>query len=101
MSVLIGPCVARFHAAEVCLALKFLHENGVLYRDMKLDDIMLASDGHVKLVDFGHCKKDMWHGSTTGTFCGNMEFMAPEVRMVLEWICTPYGEFRKETGSRR
>lgn len=40
---------------------------------------MLDREGHIKVVDFGLSKKDMWHGSTTNTFCGNAEFMAPEV----------------------
>ena len=76
---LFGAKRAQFYAAEVCLALKYFHENGVIYRDLKLDNIMLTLDGHIKVADYGLCKEDMWYGSTTSTFCGTPEFMAPEI----------------------
>ncbi|KZT11990.1 protein kinase C [Laetiporus sulphureus 93-53] len=70
---------AKFYASEVLLALEYFHANGIIYRDLKLDNILLTLDGHVKVADYGLCKEDMWFGSTTSTFCGTPEFMAPEI----------------------
>ncbi|KAL5501614.1 PKC1 [Sanghuangporus vaninii] len=70
---------AKFYASEVLLALEYFHQNGIIYRDLKLDNILLTLDGHVKVADYGLCKEDMWYGSTTSTFCGTPEFMAPEI----------------------
>ncbi|CAI2355732.1 unnamed protein product [Caenorhabditis sp. 36 PRJEB53466] len=70
---------ARFYLAEVLLAIQHLHSNGVIYRDLKPDNIMLDQSGHVKLTDFGLCKANLGHDELTDTFCGTIEYMAPEV----------------------
>lgn len=70
---------AKFYACEVLLALQYFHSKGIIYRDLKLDNILLTLDGHVKVADYGLCKEEMWYGKTTSTFCGTPEFMAPEV----------------------
>ncbi|KAK8865995.1 hypothetical protein IAR55_001146 [Kwoniella newhampshirensis] len=70
---------AKFYACEVLLALQYFHTKGIIYRDLKLDNILLTLDGHVKVADYGLCKEEMWYGKTTSTFCGTPEFMAPEI----------------------
>ncbi|CAO1626780.1 unnamed protein product [Sympodiomycopsis kandeliae] len=74
-----SPKRAKFYAAEVLLALEYFHKQGIIYRDLKLDNILLTLDGHIKVADYGLCKEEMWFGATTSTFCGTPEFMAPEI----------------------
>ncbi|KAJ3380926.1 Serine/threonine kinase [Lobulomyces angularis] len=70
---------AKFYACEVLLALSYFHKQNILYRDLKLDNILLTVDGHIKIADFGLCKENMKLDSKTSTFCGTPEFMAPEI----------------------
>uniref|UniRef100_G3PPJ4 Protein kinase N3 n=1 Tax=Gasterosteus aculeatus aculeatus TaxID=481459 RepID=G3PPJ4_GASAC len=69
----------RFYSACVLLGLEFLHLNKIIYRDLKLDNLLMDADGFIKITDFGLCKEGMGHGDRTSTFCGTPEFLAPEV----------------------
>lgn len=69
----------KFYLAELALALDHLHGLGVIYRDLKPENILLDEEGHIKITDFGLSKEAIDHDKRAYSFCGTIEYMAPEV----------------------
>lgn len=69
----------KFYLAELALALDHLHSLGVIYRDLKPENILLDEEGHIKITDFGLSKEAIDHDKRAYSFCGTIEYMAPEV----------------------
>jgi serine/threonine protein kinase len=67
---------ARIYTAEIALAIAHLHRFGIIYRDLKAENVLLDADGHIKLTDFGLAKAIP--GQAT-TFCGTHHYLAPEI----------------------
>ncbi|XP_020319710.2 ribosomal protein S6 kinase alpha-4-like isoform X5 [Oncorhynchus kisutch] len=70
----------RIYIGEIILALEHLHKLGIVYRDIKLENILLDSEGHLVLTDFGLSKEFLEEEKErTYSFCGTIEYMAPEI----------------------
>ncbi|GMH86655.1 hypothetical protein TrVE_jg10699 [Triparma verrucosa] len=70
---------ARFYASELLLALAHLHSHQIIYRDLKLENVLMDGQGHVALTDFGLSKQHVESSDAASTFCGTAEYIAPEL----------------------
>ncbi|GLD92645.1 hypothetical protein PINS_up001224 [Pythium insidiosum] len=70
---------ARFYLAQILLAIAHLHASNILYRDLKLENIVISADGNVACTDFGLSKQEMTDQERTSSFVGTCEYLAPEL----------------------
>lgn len=68
----------RFFISQILLALEHLHKHNIIYRDLKPENVLITSDGYIKITDFGLSKISDQHQETK-TICGTPEYLAPEI----------------------
>jgi len=68
----------RFYAAQLAMAIGYLHSKGIAHRDLKLENILVDQDGYIKIIDYGLAKM-LKESDTTNSFCGTPEYLAPEM----------------------
>ena len=73
------PAIAKIYTCEIILALEYLHKNGVIYRDLKPDNILISASGHLKLADFGLSKMYVDESYSSNSFVGTHAYLAPEI----------------------
>ncbi|ELP92770.1 hypothetical protein EIN_371920 [Entamoeba invadens IP1] len=81
----------QFYIAQIILAIECLHQLNVIYRDIKLENVLMCEDGYLKLTDFGLSKENVKSDDRSETFCGTPEYLSPEVVLaqpytnVIDW----------------
>lgn len=74
---------ARVLLGELALALRFIHSHNVVYRDLKLENILIDQNGHIKLTDFGLSKAYRDEMETTNSYCGTVEYMVKKLSVYM------------------
>lgn len=70
--------IVKFYAAQIAMAIGYLHEQGIAHRDLKLENILIDSDGYLKIIDYGLAKM-IGQEELSMSFCGTPEYLAPEM----------------------
>jgi len=81
----------KFYITEVLMALEHLHSQGIVYRDLKPENVLLDAEGHVRVTDFGLSKTNVTYSSGAKTYCGTPEYLAPEMILVKRENAEAYG----------
>ena len=71
--------IVKFYTASLVNALDYLHQNNVIFRDLKPENVLIDKDGYAKLADFGLAKTGITESQLTHTFCGTAQYLAPEI----------------------
>ena len=71
--------MVRFYTAQMAMALQYMHDNKILYRDLKPENVLLDKDGYIKITDYGLSKVIFTEEDRPQTFCGTPEYLAPEM----------------------
>ena len=70
---------ALFYFSEICLGILYLHNEKIVYRDIKPENILLDLNGNIRIADFGLSKPEIFDRNMTYSFCGSPDYMAPEM----------------------